>query len=154
MRLVRGNSTEQPWARHPLVRRAEAGFTLVEMLVVLAIIGMLTGLIGPQVMNYLSRAKADTGRVEIQNLEVALDLFRLDVGRYPTEREGLVALVERPSGIDSWAGPYLKKRVLPTDPWGKPFGYHSPGRSGAYDIVMESTEGSAGANAAEVGGRR
>jgi general secretion pathway protein G len=110
------------------------------MLVVLAIIGMISALVGPQVMNYLGRAKADTARVSIQNLETALDLYRLDVGRYPTDREGLVALVERPSGVDSWNGPYIKKRTVPDDPWGRPFVYRSPGRNGAYDLYSRGPD--------------
>lgn len=118
----------------------ESGFTLVEMLVVLAIIGMISALVGPQVMNYLGRAKADTARVAIQNLETALDLYRLDVGRYPTEREGLVALVERPSGNDSWNGPYIKKKTVPTDPWGRPFVYRAPGRNAAYDLYSRGPD--------------
>ena len=118
----------------------ESGFTLVEMLVVLAIIGMISALVGPQVMSYLGRAKTDTARVAIENLETALDLYRLDVGRYPTEREGLVALVERPSGNDSWNGPYIKKKTVPADPWGRPFVYRSPGRNGAYDLYSRGPD--------------
>lgn len=121
----------------------ESGFTLVEMLVVLAIIGMISALVGPQVMSYLGRAKADTARVSLQNLETALDLYRLDVGRYPTEREGLASLVERPSGVESWNGPYIKKRTIPNDPWGRPFVYRSPGRSGAYDLYSRGPDDSA-----------
>src|SRR3979409_1690873 len=93
--------------------RGDEGFTLVEMLVVLAIIGMITALVAPQVMNYLGRAKSDTATGEIQNLETSLDLFRLDVGRYPSEREGLLALVEKPDGIATWNGPYVKKKTVP-----------------------------------------
>lgn len=120
--------------------RGESGFTLVEMLVVLAIIGMISALVGPQVMSYLGRAKVDTAKVSLQNLETALDLYRLDVGRYPTEREGLVALVERPSGTDSWNGPYIKKKTVPDDPWGRPFVYRSPGRGGVYDLYSKGPD--------------
>lgn len=124
---------------------AEAGFTLVEMLVVLAIVGMLSALVGPQVINYLGRAKADTARVEIENLQTALDLFRLDVGRYPTEQEGLQALLEQPNGVAQWVGPYVKKRVTPTDPWGQPYVYRVPGKKAAYDLFSRGPNGSANA---------
>jgi general secretion pathway protein G len=119
----------------------EAGFTLVEMLVVLAIIGMITALVGPQVMNYLGRAKTDTARVEVQNLGTALDLFRLDLGRYPTEQEGLRGLIEKPSGVDRWNGPYVRKQAEPLDPWGHPYVYRSPGAHGAYDLYSQGPEG-------------
>ena len=119
----------------------EAGFTLVEMLVVLAIIGMITALVGPQVMSYLGRAKVDTARVEVQNLATALDLFRLDVGRYPSEREGLHGLVAKPSGIDRWNGPYLRKQGDPLDPWGRAYAYRLPGSHGAYDLYSQGPDG-------------
>jgi general secretion pathway protein G len=122
-------------------RRGEAGFTLVEMLVVLAIIGMITALVGPQVMNYLGRAKVDTARVEVQNLGTALDLFRLDVGRYPTEQEGLHGLVTKPSGLDRWNGPYLRKQGNPIDPWGRAYAYRVPGSHGAYDLYSQGPDG-------------
>lgn len=119
------------------------GFTLVEMLVVLAIIGMISALVGPQVMGYLGRAKSDTARVAIQNLETALDLYRLDVGRYPTEREGLLALVEKPSGSETWNGPYIKKKTVPADPWGRPFVYRAPGRNAAFDLYSRGPDNNA-----------
>lgn len=128
--------------RHVSVRdkNAEAGFTLIEMLVVLAIIGMISALVGPQVIKYLGRAKIDSARVEIQSLETALDLFRLDIGRYPSEQEGLASLVEKPANLASWNGPYVKKKTAPVDPWGQPYVYRFPGKQGAYDLYSRGPD--------------
>jgi general secretion pathway protein G len=126
-------------------KRREHGFSLVEVLVVLAIIGMLTAMVGPQAMGYLGRAKVDTAKVDVQNLETALNLFHLDIGRYPTEQENLQALIERPAGLAGWTGPYLKKRLLPIDPWGRPFVYRIPGRHGAYDLFSRGATDAADA---------
>lgn len=127
---------------HPVARRSrgEAGFTLIEMLVVLAIIGMISALVGPQVIKYLGRAKIDSARVEIQSLETALDLFRLDIGRYPTEQEGLASLVERPGNLPVWNGPYVKKKAAPLDPWGQPYVYRFPGKQGSYDLYSRGPD--------------
>ena len=130
-------------------RCGEAGFTLVEMLVVLAIIGMLTALVGPQVMNYLGRAKIDTARVEVQNLGTALDLFRLDLGRYPTEQEGLRGLIERPRGLDRWTGPYVRRQGEALDPWSHPYVYRSPGRHGPYDLYSQGPDGASDGTGAD-----
>ena len=121
-------------------RHGEAGFTLIEMLVVLAIIGMISALVGPQVIKYLGRAKIDSARVEIQSLETALDLFRLDIGRYPSEQEGLTSLVEKPANLAAWNGPYVKKKAAPTDPWGQPYVYRFPGKQGAYDLYSRGPD--------------
>jgi len=110
------------------------GFTLIELLVVLMILGLLAGLVGPRVLKYLGSAKTDTARMQIAELSAGLDLFYLEVGRYPTTEEGLVALVDAPSGIDSWRGPYLKKTTVPTDPWGQEYRYSFPGENGDYDL--------------------
>ncbi len=110
------------------------GFTLVELLVVLAILGLLVGLVGPQVMKALGSSKTKTARIQIENLAGTLDIYRLDVGRYPTTSEGLQALVEKPSGVDNWNGPYLKKSKVPEDPWGYPYHYRSPGEHGPFDL--------------------
>jgi general secretion pathway protein G len=139
--IVRGSGRFHTSARIS----SDHGFTLVEMLVVLAIVGMLTALVGPQVMGYLGRAKVETAQAEIRNLETALDLFKLDVGRYPTGPEGLQALVARPEGLVRWAGPYLKKRTLPVDPWDRPYVYRVPSRhGGAYDLYSSGPDAAAG----------
>jgi len=129
-------------------RGGQAGFTLVEMLVVLAIIGSIVGLVGPRVLNYLSESKVKTAQIQMENLSSALDLFYLDAGRYPSTEEGLNALAQRPAGVSSWSGPYLKSAGIPKDPWGHPYLYRSPGQNGPYDVGSlgpEGREGSAGA---------
>lgn len=111
-----------------------AGFTLVELLVVLAILGLLVGLVGPQVMKSLGTSKVKTARIQIEELAGALDIYRLEVGRYPTTNEGLRALVERPGDAKNWNGPYLRKSQVPPDPWGYEYSYRSPGEHGAFDL--------------------
>jgi general secretion pathway protein G len=130
----------------------ELGFTLVELLVVLAILGLLAAIATPQVIKYLGRAKAETAKIEIKNLSVGLDLFLLDVGRYPTEQEGLRALVEQPPGLTAWRGPYVKRAGVPVDPWGQPYVYRSPGRAGDYDLYTAGEEGGTTAGNAPGGG--
>ena len=120
--------------------RANAGFTLIELLVVLAILGLIAAVATPQVLKYLGRAKVDTARLEIKNLSAGLDLFLLDVGRYPTEQEGLRALIEKPGGIESWRGPYIKKQGQPLDPWSRPYVYRYPGKHGEYDIFTAGAD--------------
>ena len=110
------------------------GFTLIELLVVLVILGLLAGLVGPQVLRYLGGAKSDTARLQIEELGAGLDLYHLETGRYPTTEEGLAALVEQPVGVSNWNGPYLKKKTLPKDPWGNEYQYRSPGENGMYDL--------------------
>lgn len=112
----------------------ESGFTLIELLVVLVILGMIVAFVTPQVLHYLSRAKSDSAHIQIENIAGALDLYRLDVGRYPTQNEGLAALVERPAGLSSWNGPYIKQKAVPLDPWGHPYIYKIPGDHGEYDL--------------------
>lgn len=110
------------------------GFTLIELLVVMVILGLLGGLVGPQVMKHLRKAKADTASLQIKDIEIALDMFYLDNGRYPAGHEGLDALVQTPANMANWNGPYLKKTSIPKDPWGIPFYYTSPGQHGIYDL--------------------
>src|SRR3972149_12128639 len=100
----------------------DQGFTLIELLVVLVILGLLAALVGPSVLRQGEKAKPKTARVQIENLAAALDIFKLDVGRYPDENEGLGALRERPAGLASWDGPYLE-RAVGADPWGRAYVY-------------------------------
>jgi general secretion pathway protein G len=125
------------------LKRGERGFTLIEILVVMIIIGMLAALVGPKAISFLSPAKQKTAKAQIANFETALDTFRLDVGRYPTTEEGLKALREKPSGADKWQGPYFSKEV-PLDPWGKPYIYKSPGDNGEFDILSYGLDGAEG----------
>jgi len=107
---------------------------LIELLVVLAIIGLLAGLVGPQVMKHLGESKSKTARLQIEELASSLDMYKLDVGRYPTTDEGLNALIEQPSTARVWNGPYLRKKKVPQDPWNNPFHYVAPGQHGKFDI--------------------
>ena len=129
-------------------RQAERGFTLVEMLVVITIIALVMGLVGPRVLNYLSEAKAKTAKIQVESLGSALDLYYLDTGRYPSSSEGLNALVHPPGDTTSWNGPYLKGNSVPNDPWGRPYSYRSPGQHGAYDIVSYGADGQEGGTGA------
>lgn len=109
-------------------------FTLIELMVVIVIVGLLAGIVLPNVIGQVGGARLKTARIQIEEIGSALDVFRLEVGRYPNSSEGLQALIERPATIPVWNGPYLKKPVLPSDPWGNPFQYRSPGRFGNYDL--------------------
>lgn len=125
-------------------RRRRPGFSLVEILVVLAIIGLLMGLVGPQVLKVLGDARGKTANVQIHNLGEALDVFYLDAGRYPTPEEGLDALLHRPPEAGGWNGPYVKGAALPKDPWGRPYVYRVPGRNGEpYEITSLGPSGRA-----------
>ena len=110
------------------------GFTLIELLVVMMILGLLAGIVGPQVMKYVGDSKSKTARIQIEDLSASLDLFLLDTGRYPTTEEGLQVLVAADQGIQNWSGPYLKKQRLPVDPWGNDYNYRYPGEHGVYDL--------------------
>jgi general secretion pathway protein G len=125
-------------------RAGEAGFTLVEMLVVITIIGLIMGLIGPRVLNYLNESKVKTARIQLQSFSSALDLFYLDAGRYPSTSEGLAALVQRTPGVAAWNGPYLKGGSLPNDPWNHPYIYRAPGERAPYEIISYGSDGQEG----------
>ena len=122
-------------------RRGQDGFTLIEMLVVITIIGLIMALVGPRVLNYLSESKTKAAQIQIESFSSALDLFYLDNGRYPSSNEGLVALVRRPSSADGWNGPYLKSGAVPSDPWGRAYVYRAPGQRGPYEIVSLGSSG-------------
>lgn len=131
---------------------ARAGFTLVEMLVVLVIIGLIMGLVGPRVLNYLTEARVKAARLQIEAFSSALDLYYLDVGRYPSESEGLDALAHRPSGSEVWNGPYVKGGAVPADPWGHVYIYRAPADRAPYEIVSLGSDGHEGGtgNAADI----
>ena len=124
--------------------RRQGGFTLIELLVVLVILGLLAGLAGPRVLGYLNKAKTDTARLQIEELGAGLDLYYLDLGRYPTTAQGLDALVEKPAGVEGWNGPYLKKPTIPDDPWGNDYHYEAPGEHGPYDLYTLGADAARG----------
>jgi general secretion pathway protein G len=123
------------------LRRRRAGFTLVELLVVLAILGLLAGLVGPQVMKFLGTSKTKTAALQIEDLAATLDLYRLEMGNYPDQLE---ALVKDPGGSSNWNGPYLRKGVVPKDPWGNEYQYRAPGQNGPFDIWSLGADGQDG----------
>ena len=115
-------------------RRRESGFTLLELLVTLTILGLLAAIATPQVVKYIGTSRTQTAKVQVQAIDAALDLFQTDVGRYPTAQEGLTALVVKPETVPDWKGPYLKKASGLTDPWGVPYHYRQPGQHGEADV--------------------
>lgn len=126
--------------------RSEAtdGYTLMELLVVLGIIALLVALVAPQVLRYLGDARSGTARAQMKNIESALELYYLDTGTYPTQQDGLAALVRQPPGLQSWKGPYLKQESGLVDPWGKPYGYATPGKSGPFELSSMGRDGQPG----------
>lgn len=133
-------SHAQPMQR---ASRRPLGFTLLELLVVMVIIGLLAGYVGPRFFSQIGKSEIKTARAQIDALGKALDQYRLDVGRYPATEQGLDALMTAPGGVERWAGPYLRKAV-PLDPWGKPYQYKYPGEHGEFDIYSFGTDGQPG----------
>ena len=121
-----------------------AGFTLIELLVVLVILGLLAGIVAPNFIGQSDKARIDTTKTQIEQLSAALDMYRLEIGRYPNSSEGLDALIQAPSGAERWKGPYLKKKELPKDAWGNEFQYRSPGENGPFDIISQGPDGQEG----------
>lgn len=130
-------------ARPHSARIRRRGFTLLELLVVIVILGLLAAYVAPRYFSQIGKSEAGVARAQIEAFEKALDTFRIDVGRYPTTEEGLAVLNNRPSDTPKWNGPYLKKSV-PLDPWGKPYIYHAPGAKGDFDLISFGKDGAQG----------
>ncbi len=128
-----GPGPRRPRLQSPRAQGRAVGFTLLELLVVIVIIGMLAGLVAPRYFDQVSKSNTKIAKAQIDSLEKALDQYRLDVGSYPSTEQGLAALNAKPQNIERWAGPYLKK-ALPLDPWGASYLYKSPGDHGEYDL--------------------
>jgi general secretion pathway protein G len=120
------------------------GFSLIELLVVLVILALLGGIVGPRVLKHVGRAKSNTAALQIEDLSAAVDIYMLEVGQYPTTEQGLQALVEAPAGEEKWNGPYLKKTTVPKDPWGNAYEFKSPGEHGDYDIYSLGADNAIG----------
>ena len=121
-------------ARRRPARAAQAGFTLVELLLVMTILALLASLVAPRVMGYLGSSRTKAAKLQIENIITSLRLFKLDTGRYPRTHEGITALVRNSGGFKNWNGPYLEGGKVPRDPWGNPYRYRYPGRRGEFDI--------------------
>jgi general secretion pathway protein G len=120
------------------------GFTLIELLVVLVILGLLAGLVGPRVIKHLGDSKTKTAILQIEEFSAALDVYRLETGRYPSSDQGLNSLVEKPSDTEEWNGPYLRKKTIRKDPWGNDYRYVSPGENGEFDLYSLGADNASG----------
>ena len=133
-------------ARRPVSRSIAGirGMTLIEILVVLTLIGIVMGIVGGNYLGQGEKAKQKAAKIEIEQIGQTLDMFKLEVGRYPTTQEGLQALITAPTGVTNWNGPYWKKSTLPKDPWTNEYKYASPGQHGAYDVWSYGADGKEG----------
>jgi general secretion pathway protein G len=129
--------------RLPAARHAR-GFTLLELVMVLVIIGVILAMVGPRVFNSLGRASSERAKVTIEQIGGALELYKLDTGRYPSSSEGLASLVAAPSGVANWNGPYVKDAKILKDPWSRDFIYRSPAEKGGYDLISLGADGKEG----------
>lgn len=121
-----------------------AGFTLLELLIVMIIIGLLAALIGPKMIGRVGESRQTVAKQQIEGFGSALEMYKLDTTKYPTQEQGLEALVSEPQGVSNWKGPYLKKKFIPKDPWGNDYVYTYPGANGDYDIVSYGADGNTG----------
>ena len=129
--------------RSPL-RGAQPGFTLLELLVVLAILGLLAAIVAPRVISYLGSSRTKTAAIQVKNIAASLELYRLDAGRYPTQEEGVGVLVKAPAGAAAWNGPYLSDKTALNDPWGRPYKFVAPGKHGEFDLFSLGADGQPG----------
>jgi len=130
-------------SRRPRTGALRRGFTLLELLVVLVVLGLLVSIVGPRYFNQLGKSEAKAAQTQIASIAKALDMYRIDVGRYPTTEQGLAALSTAPPNEAKWRGPYLQKSV-PPDPWGRAYVYKSPGEAGEFDLLSYGKDGSPG----------
>ncbi len=120
------------------------GFTLLELLIVMIIIGLLAALIGPKMIGRVGESRQTVAKQQVEGFSSALEMYKLDTAKYPAQEQGLEALVSQPQGVVNWKGPYLKKKFVPKDPWGNNYIYTCPGQNGDYDIVSYGADGNAG----------
>ncbi len=125
------------------IRIKKQGFTLLELLVVIVIIGLLASIAAPKLFKQIGKSETKTASAQIESLGLALDQYRIDVGQYPSTEQGLIALYKNPGNVPKWSGAYLKKNI-PNDPWGKPYLYKSPGEHGDYDLYTLGKDGQLG----------